>query len=122
MKTISVILNLICVALAFQPASAPAEPAGTRPWHAWGDPDAPASRPTGEPFLVKFINRQHKPVKIYWLSPAGERKYYYEIPSGGSRPQNVRKDAVWIVTDGSNAPLGYFLFEGPIAQAVVPRP
>ena len=124
MKTIAVILRilgLICVLAALQPAPALAADARTQPWFKWGDPEAPASRPIGEHFVVTFINRHHKAVKIYWLSPDGERKYCYDVAPGATRPQKVREGAVWIVTDASDAPLGYFVIKESVRQAVIPH-
>jgi hypothetical protein len=115
------ILALICVLAGLQSAPALAVESRTQPWFRWSDTETPVSRPHGQYFVVTFINRYHMPVKIYWLSPDGQRTYYYEIVPGASRPQKVRDGAVWIATDAQDESLGYFVIKESIKQAVIPH-
>jgi hypothetical protein len=102
-------------------APAPRAAGPTQIWHKWNDTSLPPAHPNGEMFWLTFGNRRFKPIKICWLSPAGEHKYYYEIPPAGTVRQKVRKDAVWLATDSADALLGYFQIRVGASLAVIPE-
>jgi hypothetical protein len=105
-----------------QNAPPAAGPAGTSQiWHLWNAMAVPKAHPMGESFQLTFTNRRPSPVKIYWLSPKGERTYYWDIPPGGSKLQGVKPGAVWMATDSADVPLGYFQIGEKTSLAVIPE-
>ena len=91
-------------------------------WHtATTANSAPASQPEGQPFDVVFINNGDSPVELYWMDRSGTPVLYSQIESGNRRRQQTRQGAVWLVTDRSQRPLGYFSINARSAQAIIPR-
>jgi len=82
---------------------------------------APASKPDGNPFDVVFINRSKSTAILHWMAPSGKPKPYGGIEPGKRKRQQTRPGAVWLVTDESDKPLGYFTVGDRAARAEIPR-
>jgi len=90
-------------------------------WHPATAKPTPASQPDGNPFQIVFINRSTSTVKLLWMDQSGKPRPYGEIAAGERKRQQSRPGAVWLVTDNSSRPLGYFEVGDRTAQAVVPQ-
>jgi hypothetical protein len=90
-------------------------------WRVIKDGTAPASKPDGNPFDVVFINRSKSTVVLHWMTPSGKPKPYGGIEPGKRKRQQTRPGAVWLVTDESDKPLGYFTVGDRTARAEIPR-
>lgn len=98
------------------------KPEETLKWLAVGGPDKPPAKSKPGSFLIiTFQNKSDKDVKLYWVDYGGGKKLYGEIAKGGERKQNTYSDAVWLVTDNQDKPLGYFVAGTKIALAVIPK-
>lgn len=89
-------------------------------WHTASGTNVPASKPDGSPFDVVFINHREDPVNLHWMDRQGKPRPYGAIPAGKHKRQNTRPGAVWLITDPTGMPLGYFVIGDRNAQAVVP--
>ena len=90
-------------------------------WHAKGAEPVPVSKPDGNPFDVVFINRHTQSVKLFWVDRLGRFKPYGQIDAENNRKrQQTRPGAVWLITDLSDKPLGYFTVGDRSARAVIP--
>src|SRR5579863_991194 len=67
-----------------------------------------ASRPSKEHTGITFVNRSDEPVKIYWLSFQGERKFYQYLPPGGRHTQPTFIGHYWLVASLSEQCIGIF--------------
>jgi arylsulfatase A-like enzyme len=81
--------------------------------------DLPASRPEGAPAAIRFLNALGRPVRIYWVNPQGQRQRFAEVAPNANYDQNIRKGAVWLVTDESDMPVGYFVGTGAPSRAII---
>ncbi|MDF1745095.1 MAG: sulfatase-like hydrolase/transferase [Gimesia sp.] len=90
-------------------------------WHVATEKPTPASKPDGNPFEVVFINQRPGPVKLYWMDQRGKPRLYGTIASGKRKRQTTRLDAVWLITDSENKPLGYFKINDRRSQGVIPK-
>ena len=89
-------------------------------WHPVAANDAlPASKPQGNPAAVTFINQTEQAVRVWWISPTGEHQRYAELKPGASYSQNIRKGAIWLISDTTDKPLGYFLATGMPSRALI---
>jgi dipeptidyl-peptidase 4 len=61
----------------------------------------------GESELV-LENRLDRPVRLFWVDPAGKRQSYGVIQSGGKRAQHTFAGHVWVLTDLEGDDLGAF--------------
>jgi len=86
-----------------------------------GDEKPPAKSVTGEFIFVRFINKRDKPVKLFWIDYGGKPKLYGAIEPGGQRRQSTYESAVWMVTDQSDIPLGYFVTGREFARAIIQK-
>jgi len=86
-----------------------------------GKEKPPSKSQTGSFTIVTFQNKSDKNVKLYWIDYGGARKLYGEIAKGGERQQNTYSDAVWLVTDEKDKPLGYFVATTKMAKAIIPK-
>ena len=86
-----------------------------------GDKKPPKRSVFGTFIMVYFENRRNHPVKLYWIDYSGSRKLYGEIAKGGERQQNTYSDAVWLVTDEKDKPIGYFVAGTKMALAIIPK-
>ena len=85
-----------------------------------GDVKPPKSKP-GSFTVLTFENKRSHRIKLYWVDYGGSLKLYGEIDSGGNRQQTTYSDAVWLVTDEKDKPLGYFISGQKVALAVIPK-
>ncbi|MEM1296211.1 MAG: sulfatase-like hydrolase/transferase [Verrucomicrobiota bacterium] len=93
------------------------------PWHPIAKGKAPASKPDGNPFPVKFVNRHESTVELFWMDLNGRPKSYGVIESGKTKSQQTRPGAVWKITDAPTGnDLGHFRVGDRKAKAVVPTP
>lgn len=90
-------------------------------WQIIKDGNAPSSKPDGNPFDVVFINRSEKTVVLNWMAPSGNPKPYGGIEPGNRKRQQTRPGAVWLITDESDNPLGYFTVGDRTARAEIPQ-
>ncbi len=67
-----------------------------------------ASRPSQQATGITFANRSDEPVKIYWLSFQGERKFYQYLPPGGRHTQKTFIGHNWLVTTLAGQCIGIF--------------
>ena len=88
-------------------------------WQPVTDSGAPASMPDGDPFQVVFINKTDATVRLCWMNLSGEPKPYGAIEAGSRIRQQTRPGAVWLITNDSDTPLGYFSVGDRTAQAVI---
>ncbi len=63
----------------------------------------------GQNITVVFKNSKTTPVKLYWNSYGGQLKLYAQLPPNGTRRQNSYSEAIWLITDLKDNPLGYFV-------------
>ena len=85
-----------------------------------GDVKPPKSKP-GSFTVLTFENKRSHRIKLYWIDYGGSLKLYGEIDSGGNRQQTTYSDAVWLVTDEKDKPLGYFVSGQKMALATIPK-
>jgi len=85
-----------------------------------GDVKPPKSKP-GSFTVLTFENKRSHRIKLYWVDYSGSLKLYGEINSGENRQQTTYSDAVWLVTDEKDKPLGYFVSGQKVALAVIPK-
>ena len=91
-------------------------------WLSVGGPNKPPAKSKPGSFLIiTFQNKSDQDVKLYWIDYGGDKKLYGEIPKGAERKQNTYSDAVWLVTDNKDKPLGYFVAGTKTALAVIPK-
>jgi len=90
-------------------------------WIAASDEKPPKSK-LGVNISVVFENKTSIPVKLFWISYGGELKQYGELAPGAMRRQNSYSLATWLITDGNDTPLGYFITTADQeALAVIPN-
>ena len=68
--------------------------------------------------IITFQNKSNQDVKLYWVDYGGGKKLYGEISKGAERKQNTYSDAVWLVTDNKDKPLGFFVAGTKMALVV----
>jgi len=81
----------------------------------------PSKSKPGSFTIVTFQNKSDKNTKLYWIDYGGGKKLYGEIAKGQERRQNTYSDAVWLVTDDKDKPLGYFVAGAKEALAIIPK-
>ena len=86
-----------------------------------GNEKLPEKSFTGEFTITRFINKSNKPVKLFWIDYGGKPKLYGMINPKAERRQNTYEDAVWMVTDEKEMPLGYFVTGSEFARAIIPK-
>jgi arylsulfatase A-like enzyme len=89
------------------------------PWHP-AEGAAPASKPDGKPFDVVFINQRKKQVELFWMDRSGKPKSYGMIDASKRKRQQTRPGAVWMIADADHQPLGHFIVDDRMAQAIIP--
>ena len=80
---------------------------------------APRSQ-AGPETAVVFENKTGHRVKVYWVSYKGGLQAYGEIAPGGTRRQGTYALNTWVITDGNEKALGYFITGAREARAVIP--
>ena len=86
-----------------------------------GSVKPPSKSKPGSFTIVTFQNKRNINIKLYWIDYGGSKKLYGEIAKGEERKQNTYSDAVWLVTDDKDKPLGYFVAGTKEALAVIPK-
>ena len=86
-----------------------------------GDEKPPTKSITGEFTIIRFINKRDKAVKLFWIDYGGKPILYGVIEPGDERRQNTYEDAVWMIADARDMPLGYFVTGREFARAVIPK-
>jgi len=86
-----------------------------------GKEKPPSKSKTGSFTVITFQNKSDQDIKLYWIDYGGARKLYGEIDKDGDRQQNTYSDAVWLVTDEKDKPLGYFVAGTKMAVAIIPK-
>ena len=64
-----------------------------------------SSQRTGEETHVTFRNQLREEVRLFWVSPEGERRAYDSLAAGAERDQHTFAGHVWLVTDPAGKPL-----------------
>jgi len=89
-------------------------------WHP-SSATPPASKPVGDPLSVVFSNRRQDGVKVFWFVREGKPRARGTLQSGWAKPLSTRAGAVWMIADGNEKPLGYFVVGDKKANAIVPE-
>ena len=90
-------------------------------WHSTADQEVPSSKPVGNPFEVIFLNETPGTLKLFWVSPDGQRKSYGDIEPGNQVRQQTRPGAVWLITNKNDKQLGYFVVDDRTSKAIIPK-
>ena len=90
-------------------------------WHSTADQEVPSSKPVGNPFEVIFLNETPGTLKLFWVSPDGQRKSYGDIEPGNHVRQQTRPGAVWLITNKNEKQLGYFVVDDRTSKAIIPK-
>ena len=77
-------------------------------WHGQTEAPFPTSRAVGDTIRISFKNSHGTPVKLEWIDRTGKRKSYGVIPTGKSKEMNTYSGTIWLVSNDSGNPLGYF--------------
>ena len=102
-------LNLQKLA-ADAPKPEPPKPRVPMKWLAYGGTESPPAKSIpGSSIQATFINKTKNTVKLVWMDYGGGQKVYGEISSGGRREQNTYSEAIWLITDLNDKPLGHFV-------------
>ena len=103
------------------PKPPPPKPRVAMKWMPYGATETPPAKSTpGSSIQVTFINKAKNTVKLVWIDYGGGQKLYGEISAGGKRDQNTYSEAVWLITDLSDNPLGHFVTSKKDANGVIP--
>ena len=89
-------------------------------WRRAGSGGIPASKPDGNSFDAIFFNESEASMKLNWMNAEGEPVPYGEIGAGKRVRQKTRPGAVWMISDQSDSPLGYFVVDDRTARAMIP--
>ena len=60
-------------------------------------------------------------MKVFWVGYGGGMRFYGEVKPGGIRKQNTYSNAIWVITDEKDEPLGYFRTTQKRGNAVIPK-
>ena len=63
------------------------------------------SNPSQEESSVMFLNRSRNPLKVYWVTPEGEQRYYGKISPGLRFLTTSYSGHKWLLTSEANEPL-----------------
>ncbi len=66
---------------------------------------------------IQFVNKTAGTVKVYWLSYAGKRVYYWTLAPGASYVQRTFATNPWVVLTSAGACIGYVI--APRSQYVI---
>ena len=89
-------------------------------WHAQTKGTFPRSNAFGETIRISFVNRHPTPVELEWIDRTGNRKSYGMIDTGKSKEMNTYGGTIWLISDDSGKPLGYFSIGSKSEIAEVP--
>lgn len=90
-------------------------------WTPLGKDPAPPSRPDGSSFDAIFINESDKIVRLHWMDREGNPRLYGSIEPGKTRRQQTRPGAVWMISDETDLPLGFFRIGDRSARGIIPK-
>ncbi|QGJ69923.1 Choline-sulfatase [Planctomycetales bacterium 10988] len=88
-------------------------------WYPLENGKAPPSKIDGSRFDVVFLNRANKQVQLNWVTQDGGIKWMANLAPGRQRRIQTRPGAVWLITDASDTPLGYFKVGDRSSKAVI---
>lgn len=91
-------------------------------WHAAGRSPVPASQPDGPTCDIVLFNQRKDQVNIYVMDPDGNRKSRGSIPTGWRIHRSTQPGSVWLITDLTDDPLGYFVVGDRTARGIIPSP
>lgn len=112
-------VDLSKIVIVKKPVTSPQE---NLKWLPEGGPaKPPAKSKPGSFTIITFQNKSNKNTKLYWIDYGGSKKLYGEIVKGQERKQNTYSDAVWLITDDKEKPLGYFVAGTKEALAIIPK-
>ncbi len=63
---------------------------------------------TGDETAIRLNNTTAGSVEVFWVDESGERKPYGRVPPGQTKEFRTYAGHVWLVTDSSGSPLGFF--------------
>ncbi len=63
---------------------------------------------TGEETAIRFRNVMTRPANIFWMNESGGQQSYGRVEPGQTQELHTYAGHVWLVTDESGSPLGYF--------------
>ena len=89
-------------------------------WHAQTHGSFPTSNAFGETIRISFKNSYQTPVKLEWIDRTGKRKSYGMIDTGKSKEMNTYGGTIWLISDDSGKPVGYFAIGTKSEIAEVP--
>jgi fermentation-respiration switch protein FrsA (DUF1100 family) len=92
----------------------------TLKWTNLAQGSSPPRSLDGSATEIHFLNRMEKVVKVYWVNFGGGLKLYGKLAPGETHNQNTYSDAIWIITDEEEKPLGYFRATRKVGKAVIP--
>jgi hypothetical protein len=67
-----------------------------------------ASRPSQEATGLTIVNRSDEPIKIYWLTFSGLRRFYHSVAPGDRVVQQTFIGHNWMITNGRGECIGIF--------------
>ena len=79
----------------------------------------PASAPDGSSFECYFINKTKLDAKLHWMDRNGKPRFYALIKPGEQQRQSTRPGAVWMISDSSDRPMGYFRIDDRSARGII---
>jgi arylsulfatase A-like enzyme len=89
-------------------------------WRSASESRMPVSEPDGDTFDIVLLNQFKDQVNIYAMDRRGERRTRGSIASGWRIHRSTRPGTVWLITDSTDKPLGYFLVGDRTARGVIP--
>ena len=89
-------------------------------WHAQTQGTFPYSNAFGDTIRISFRNNHQTPVRLEWIDHTGKRKSYGMIDGGKTKEMNTYGGTVWLVSDDSEKPIGYFTIGSKSEIAEVP--
>ena len=89
-------------------------------WTVAADKPPPISVP-GAGTEIIFLNKKDIKVKVFWVQYGGGLRFYGELKPGEIRKQNTYSNAIWVITDEKDQPLGYFRTTQKRGNAVIPK-
>ena len=89
-------------------------------WYPSNDQELPASKPDGNKFNVVISNQSGQPAKVSLMDVAGGPQPYGTLETAWSKPYETRPGEVWLISDATGEPRGYFRIGDRPAHAVIP--
>ncbi|GAB4466815.1 MAG: hypothetical protein OHK0029_38380 [Armatimonadaceae bacterium] len=73
----------------------------------------------GAETFITFANRMAAPVRLYWITPEGEKREYGVLPPGETKKQHTFENHAWLTAAEDGKPLGVFVATANPGLAVV---